>query len=400
MRLVFVLSLAGAMVNTGVGPASNNNNSRQLDSFFATYQTASLAMRDAVVVRLPGSHGSDDDAEESASARRYPEGGDPMDDSMIGTNRSRIALPVPEVPMEKVCNALVAAADQHGLPVAFLARLIWQESRFRQSAVSPVGAQGVAQFMPRTANAYGLENPFDPLAALPVSARFLRELRDTFGNLGLAAAAYNGGSGRVQNWLAGRNRLPEETRNYVKIITGEPPEKWKTESNTVELAAHLPARAPCEGIAGLSRDDNKVTMPVVLAGWVTETIRKAEEAEAAVRVAAAKAKLIARAKGSKASRLAAKSKDKTLVVADKSKPGKGDKPNTKIALVPEEMSAKKKSSAKSFKLAGKTEDKASAKPATKTSGKGGAKTATKAATKSAVKSADKPVKLAEARRSR
>lgn len=382
MRLVFVLSLAGAMVNTGVGPASNNNNNRQLDSFFATYQTASLATRDAVVARLPGAHGNDDDARDAASERRYPEG-DPMDDSMIGTGRSKIALPVPEVPIEKVCNALVAAADQHGLPVAFLARLIWQESRFRQSAVSPVGAQGVAQFMPRTANAYGLENPFDPLEALPVSARFLRELRDTFGNLGLAAAAYNGGSGRVQNWLAGRNRLPEETRNYVKIITGEPPEKWRAESNTVELAAHLPARAPCEGIAGLSREDNKVTMPVVLAGWVSETIRKAEEAEAAARVAAAKAKLIARAKGSKASRLAAKSKGKAIVVAGKSKPGKGDKPNAKIALVPEEMSAKKKSGAKSIKLAG-------AKPSTKG----------KSAGKSAGKGAGKSIKLADARRSR
>jgi hypothetical protein len=372
MRLVLVLSLAGAMINTGVGPAPDNNN-RQLDSFFATYQTASLTMRDPVVAMLPGSHMPDDD--EVPATDRYPEGGDPMDDSMIGTRRSKIAAPVPEVPIEKVCNALVAAADQHGLPVAFLARLIWQESRFRQSAVSPVGAQGVAQFMPRTANAYGLENPFDPLAALPVSARFLRELRDTFGNLGLAAAAYNGGAGRVQNWLAGRNRLPEETRNYVKIITGEPPEKWKAVSDTVELAAHLPARAQCEGVAGLSRDGEKLAMPVVLANRVSETIRKAEVAEAAARVAAAKAKLIARAKGSKASRLAAQSK-KGMVVAAGS--GKGSKPNLKIAVVPEEMSAKKKGGAKSFKLAGSS------------AGKG----------KSAGKSASKPIKLADARRGR
>lgn len=372
-------------MHTGVGPATDNNSSnRQLDNFFATYRTASLVMRDPVVARLPGSHMSDDDgaddADEAASARRYPEGGDPMDDSMVGTKRAKLAAPVAEVPMEKVCNALVAAADQHGLPVPFLARLIWQESRFRQSAVSPVGAQGVAQFMPRTANAYGLENPFDPLEALPVSARFLRELRDTFGNLGLAAAAYNGGAGRVQNWLAGRNRLPEETRNYVKIITGEPAEKWKVAANTVELAAHLPARAPCEGVAGLSREGEALSMPVVLAGWVTETIRKGEEAEAAARVAAAKARLVARAKGSKASRLAAKSKAKATVVAGKSKPGKGDKPNTKIAVVPEEMSAKKKSGAKSFKLAG-----ASSK---------------KAATNGAPKGAGKPMKLAETRRGR
>ena len=65
------------------------------------------------------------------------------------------------------------------------------------------------------------ESPLDLtlLQALPKSAEFLGELRDQFGNLGLAAAAYNAGPRRVQEWLAGRGPLPGETRAYVRIIT-------------------------------------------------------------------------------------------------------------------------------------------------------------------------------------
>ena len=86
--------------------------------------------------------------------------------------------------------------------------MIWQESRFRSDAIGPVTrsgqrAQGIAQFMPGTANERGLLDPFNPVQALPKSAEFLNELRNQFGNLGLAAAAYNAGPRRVQEWLAG-----------------------------------------------------------------------------------------------------------------------------------------------------------------------------------------------------
>ncbi len=64
-------------------------------------------------------------------------------------------------------------------------------------------AQGIAQFMPGTASERRLLDPFDPVQALPKSAEFLSELRSQFGNLGLAAAAYNAGPRRVQEWLAG-----------------------------------------------------------------------------------------------------------------------------------------------------------------------------------------------------
>ena len=106
------------------------------------------------------------------------------------------------------------------MPLEFFARVIWQESRFRSDAVGPVTrsgerAQGIAQFMPRTAAERGLLDPFDPVQALPKSAEFLRELRAEFGNLGLAAAAYNAGPQRLRDYLAGRGGMPAETRGYV-----------------------------------------------------------------------------------------------------------------------------------------------------------------------------------------
>ena len=108
-----------------------------------------------------------------------------------------------------MCNTLTTAADANGLPLEFLTRLIWQESRFDPRAVSPAGAQGVAQFMPKTAVWRGLANPFDPIEAITKSAELLRDLimRTQFGNLGLAAAAYNAGPQRVQDWLARRRSL-------------------------------------------------------------------------------------------------------------------------------------------------------------------------------------------------
>ena len=108
----------------------------------------------------------------------------------------------------------------------FFARLIWQESRFNPYAVSPAGAEGIAQFMPGTALIWGLEDPFEPGQALIKSAQYLSYLHRKLGNLGFAAAGYNAGSGRVTDWLNGSNYMPRETRNYVRIITGYSIEEW------------------------------------------------------------------------------------------------------------------------------------------------------------------------------
>jgi hypothetical protein len=139
----------------------------------------------------------------------------------------------------EICQMIERAAQEEALPPEFFARLIWQESRFDPFAVSPVGARGIAQFMPRTANGRGLADPFDALPALFESAEYLAELRKQFGNLGLAAAAYNAGPRRVQDWLAKRGGMSSETRNYVHLITGHPIETWAADEPPLpqEIAA-------------------------------------------------------------------------------------------------------------------------------------------------------------------
>ena len=159
-----------------------------------------------------------------------------------------------------LCSHAAAVAAEHDLPVPFFANLIQQESGFKSHVVSPAGAQGIAQFMPRVARAYGLENPFDPLHSLSVSAKFLSELLGQFGNIGLAAAAYNAGPRRVQDWMAQRGKLPEETRNYVRNITGHPAERWarvnaKTEDTRLPRARALPRHAGDRGRRAGGRAD-------------------------------------------------------------------------------------------------------------------------------------------------
>src|SRR6266496_1979353 len=140
------------------------------------------------------------------------------------------------------------SASQNNLPLDFFTRLIWQESRFNPLSVSHAGAQGIAQFMPGTARLVGLANPFDPIQALQKSAELLRELRTQFGNLGLAAAAYNAGPKRVEDWLAKRRILPQETETYVRIITGRSAQEW-TGVDAGNWSVTPAAPRPCEQLA-------------------------------------------------------------------------------------------------------------------------------------------------------
>jgi hypothetical protein len=125
-----------------------------------------------------------------------------------------------------ICTALGHFAETNALPPDFFARLIWKESLFRPDAISPKGAEGIAQFIPSTAKLRGLNNSFDALEALGKSAEYLDVLRDRFGNLGFAAAAYNAGEGGLSAFLSTGN-LPSETRAYVLAITAHPIEEWK-----------------------------------------------------------------------------------------------------------------------------------------------------------------------------
>jgi hypothetical protein len=175
------------------------------------------------------------------------------------TNGTAVATPTPPSAPETMCDTLAAVAARHELPADFFIRLIWQESRFNPNAVSFKGAQGVAQFMPDTARIRGLEDPFDPSQAIPKSAELLRDLNREFGNLGLAAAAYNAGSGRVRDFLSGRKPLPGETVNYVRLVTGRSADEWAGKQKTGEASGAV--RVPCTQ-AGLSIPDQAGTVPL------------------------------------------------------------------------------------------------------------------------------------------
>ncbi len=132
----------------------------------------------------------------------------------------------PTITVDRICALISAAAAKNDIPPEFFARLIWKESRFDHNAVSPVGAEGIAQFMPGTAKLVGLKDPFDIEQAIPASAAHLADLKRNLGNFGLAAAAYNAGEGRVNQWLSSGGFLPLETEDYVIDITGQPADNF------------------------------------------------------------------------------------------------------------------------------------------------------------------------------
>ena len=268
-------------------------------------------------------------------------------------------LPTPRhrpVPHRLVCETLADAAVDHNIPAPFLIRLIWQESRFNQNAVSPVGAQGVAQFMPATAAAMRLADPFNPLDAVRASAALLRELIGQFGNLGLAAAAYNAGPKRVQNWLAKRGSLPKETRDYVQHITGVAPEHWK--SKPTAPAIKVAAQVPCQREAGLlaANGPEKIPLPPV----AYDPSKTPDKAVVAV------ASLSQKRKGAKSAPAA--NQPIQLASADKVqvKLAKGDAKTAELKLVKAEPKASVKQAAAALKGAKSAKQAVSDKSVTKT----------------------------------
>ena len=190
-----------------------------------------------------------------------------------------VAAAQPEGRMEPldhaICRLIEGSAHANGLPVAFFTRLIWRESSFRTGVVSPAGAEGIAQFMPQTAQERGLADPFDPERAIPKAASLIADLRRQFGNLGVAAAAYNAGPARVQSWLRGEGRLPAETRVYVRLVTERDVEEWTGQATgpgrgaAAQASAAEPADAQsCLALtAGLRRDRGDDFTAAPLAPW-------------------------------------------------------------------------------------------------------------------------------------
>lgn len=110
-----------------------------------------------------------------------------------------------------------SAARKHGVPEDLFLRLVNQESRFNDKALSNKGAIGLAQLMPATARYLGV-NPKDPAQNLDGGAKYLREQFNEFGSWRLALAAYNAGPGAVKKY--GGVPPYRETKNYVKKILG------------------------------------------------------------------------------------------------------------------------------------------------------------------------------------
>ncbi len=169
-----------------------------------------------------------------------------------------------------VCRLIETAARGHNLPVGFLTRVIWRESSFRAGAVSSAGAEGIAQFMPGTARERGLSDPFDPEEAIPKAASLLADLRQQFGNLRNAAAAYNAGPARVAAWLKGQGDLPAVTYSYMQYVTTWNPEDALgdndgfTPMDDADIA-HWAPQTCLTLAAGLRRDDDYEPSSIALA---------------------------------------------------------------------------------------------------------------------------------------
>ena len=144
--------------------------------------------------------------------------------------------------IETLCGILESSAKTEGLPVSF----------FRRASV----------FVTSRVSARGLVDPFDPASAIPASAKYLAELVRKFGNLGLAAAAYNAGETAVDKWLDDKGQLPFETQDYVLALTGHAADEWRTPTPPA-LAA--PAGPSCLSLVATLRTTPGVS-PIV-SGW-------------------------------------------------------------------------------------------------------------------------------------
>jgi hypothetical protein len=229
----YISASAELLASTDSAPPANT-------SFAYSISHAVTPLPDAVLEQIADQEGSPFD---------FSDGSDGLDITQDDPVDVRVGPPR-TLSQSGLCSAVVSVARANNLPIPFFANLIWQESNFDTDTISRAGAQGIAQFMPKTAVEFGLINPFEPIHALNVAGKFVRELYVQFGNAGLAAAAYNAGPRRVINWIAKRGELPGETRKYVLRITGRPAEAWTSPQASTDPETNLmPAKAPCVEVA-------------------------------------------------------------------------------------------------------------------------------------------------------
>ena len=152
-------------------------------------------------------------------------------------------------------SPIMLASQQSNVPAALLASLLKQESGFNPNAQSPVGARGIAQFMPGTARQYGV-NTRDPVSSIMGAAKLLSALHGQFGDWSQALAGYNAGPGAVQKY--GGVPPYAETQNYVRNImqmAGNP------QAQVPPLPIDIPSPIPNPGQFG--QDPTQAMMPLL-----------------------------------------------------------------------------------------------------------------------------------------
>lgn len=180
--------------------------------------------------------------EQSASAAACrPSGGESASAGSTGEGAGDVGEQIStreDIPEEYMADLEEAAATS-GLSVDLLAAQIEQESGWDAEAVSPVGAQGLSQFMPGTWKEYGSGSPLDPHAAIAAQGKYMADLVDQVSSMAsdereiaqLALAAYNAGPGAVQD-AGGVPNIPE-TQNYVETIMGSAQSNFSSDCEPV-----------------------------------------------------------------------------------------------------------------------------------------------------------------------
>ena len=154
------------------------------------------------------------------------------------------AIPA-DIPLSGDCDLdwiIYRAGEKAGVDPRFIHAVIKQESKYDSKAVSPVGARGLMQMMPATAERFGLKDPFDPAANVEAGTKYLKWLLKRFdGDVSLALAGYNAGEGAVDKYKG----VPPytETQNYVKKIVSNYGKTYHPvlSPDDAKLAFHLDA---------------------------------------------------------------------------------------------------------------------------------------------------------------
>jgi hypothetical protein len=251
MRLILAVAMLLLGISTAMPepeyfamrPGSFHLGGTELASLVEIESEVGKADREAITAPLVARPDDQTSTAPSAVSKNDTNNVSPANISTANVNTANVSPAGPPT-LDQLCHVLLSSAQDNDLPVPFFANLIWQESGLRNDIVSSKGAMGIAQFMPERAHESGLANPFDPLQALPASARLLHDLRTQFGNLGFAAAAYNAGPKRVSNWLAGGGALPRETRDYVVDVTGHSADEWR-KTPLADADLHFVHALPC-----------------------------------------------------------------------------------------------------------------------------------------------------------